>query len=105
VSARYKANKDTTRIFARYFKAFLALDRDNWQFAIDGLVKVPETLTPADIQQLIDVLHQRVRTLRRFTSQSDVRSATQRRAGDCVSPGVGHGSGWPRRRLGLMCGI
>ena len=107
MSARYKANEDTARFFARYFKAVLAPDRYKWQLAIDGLVEVPETLTLADIQQVVDFLHQRVRTLRRFASQPAVRSTTQRRAGDCVSPGVGHGSGsgWPRRRLRLMCGM
>lgn len=55
--------------------------------------------------QLVDFLHQRVRTLRRFVSQPKVRSTTQRRAGNWVSPGAGHGSGAgsPRLRLRLMC--
>jgi hypothetical protein len=55
--------------------------------------------------QLLAFLHQRVRMLRRLTSQAKVRSTTQRLAGNWVSPGTAQGSGSVSflRRLCFMC--
>lgn len=56
--------------------------------------------------QFCDFLHQRVATLRRFDSQQNVLSTTQRLAGKLFSPGMGHSSlGSFRLRRCLICAM